>query len=331
MLFRLGLTLLLVATTSLAQWVRQKVDTTASLRGLAVVNKKIIWASGTSGTVIRTVDGGKTWNIITVPGAEKLDFRDIEAFDANNAYILSIGNGDLSRIYETADGGTKWKLLYKNTDEKAFFDAMSCGITSCYVLGDPVNGKFTLGIVSGDAGRFTFLGSAPPAIDGEAAFAASGTCLIVWDNMIWFVSGGTAAHVFRSFDSGRTWAMANTPLAHGAAGAGAFSIAMFDEHVGIIVGGDYQKPDETRDTLAFTDDGGRTWRIHSGLTGYRSGVTYVNRKMIIAVGTNGSDVSRNGGKTWSVLGSENLNAVQSTGPRATWAVGPKGMVVKLKP
>src|SRR5947208_1591342 len=95
----LGITLLTITTN--AQWLRQQVDTTASLRGLAVVNEKIVWASGTGGAVIRTIDGGKTWNVITVPGAEKLDLRDIEAFDANTAYILSIGNGDSSRIYKS--------------------------------------------------------------------------------------------------------------------------------------------------------------------------------------------------------------------------------------
>src|SRR4029077_16099330 len=92
-----------------AQWIKQNVNTTASLRGLSVVNEKVVWASGTGGTVIRTIDGGKTWNVITVPGSEKLDFRDIEAFDANTAYILSIGNGEASRIYKTIDGGKNWQ------------------------------------------------------------------------------------------------------------------------------------------------------------------------------------------------------------------------------
>src|SRR5437868_1139376 len=109
-----------------AQWIKQKVDTTASFRGLSVVNEKVIWASGTGGTVIRTADGGKTWKIMIVPRAEKLDFRDIEAFDASIAYILSIGNGDNSRIYKTIDGGATWKLQFKNTNEKAFFDAIAC-------------------------------------------------------------------------------------------------------------------------------------------------------------------------------------------------------------
>src|SRR5690348_6541610 len=121
-----GLALLLVSVPIQAQWVRQKVDTIASFRGLAVVNEKVVWASGTNGTVIRTIDGGKTWNVRQVPGAEKLDFRDIEAFDANTAYILSIGNGDASRIYKTIDGGKTWKLQFRNDDPKKFFDAIAC-------------------------------------------------------------------------------------------------------------------------------------------------------------------------------------------------------------
>src|SRR5215468_7273633 len=128
-----------------AQWIKQNVNTTAGFRGLSVVNEKIVWASGTGGTVIRTIDGGKTWNVMTVPGAEKLDFRDIEAFDANTAYILSIGNGESSRIYKTVDGGKTWDLQFKNANEKAFFDAVACwDRQTCVALSDPVDGKFVL-------------------------------------------------------------------------------------------------------------------------------------------------------------------------------------------
>src|SRR6476661_6935370 len=116
----------LLAIAGHAQWIKQNVNTTASLRGLSVVNEKIVWASGTGGTVIRTINGSKSWNVITVPGAEKLDFRDVEAFDANTAYILSIGNGESSRIYKTTNGGKNWQLQFKNTNEKAFFDAIAC-------------------------------------------------------------------------------------------------------------------------------------------------------------------------------------------------------------
>ena len=135
----------LASTSAHAQWIKQNVNTTASLRGLSVVSEKIIWASGAGGTVIRTIDGGKTWNVIVVPGAEKLDFRDIEAFDANTAYVLSIGNGESSRIYKTTDGGKTWNLQFKNTNEKAFFDAIACwDRNNCIAMSDPVDGQFPI-------------------------------------------------------------------------------------------------------------------------------------------------------------------------------------------
>ena len=126
------------------------------------------------------------------------------------------------------------------------------------------------------------------------------------------------------------WNAVDTGFIRGTSGSGIFSIALFDLKNGVIVGGNYEKPGETKDNLGFTTDGGETWKLGTGLTGYRSGVTYVDKKTIIAVGTNGSDITRDGGKTWKVLGKEDLNAVQAKGKRAVWAVGPKGMVVKLK-
>jgi photosystem II stability/assembly factor-like uncharacterized protein len=332
-------TIVLLSSAANAQWVRQKVDTTASFRGLAVVNEKIVWASGTDGTVIRTIDSGKTWNVITVPGAEKLDFRDIEAFDANTAYILSIGNGDLSRIYKTADGGKTWKIQFKNDDPKAFYDAIVCpSEKTCFALSDPVNGVFVL-IASYDGGDTwnTDYGTngLPKALAGEAAFAASGTAMVqMKSGTRLIVTGGTHARLLRgtpTLDYGALeWQAVETPIVSGSAGSGIFAIAMLDEKTGVIVGGNYEKPDEHDKNLAFTRDEGATWQLMPGLTGYRSGVTYIDRNTIIAVGTNGSDITCDGGKTWSAVGKENLNAVASKDSRSTWAVGPKGTVVKLK-
>lgn len=324
--------ILLFALTTTAQWVKQNVDTTASLRGLSVVSEKIIWASGTGGTVIRTIDGGKTWKVMTVAGAEKLDFRDVEAFDANTAYILSIGNGESSRIYKTTDGGATWKEQFRNKNEKAFYDAMACwDRNNCIAMSDPVDGKFVL-INTKDGGatwRLMDNDKMPPAKDGEAAFAASGTCIITQGkNNVFFVTGGSAARVFRSNNRGLSWFVADAPMVKGTPGSGIFSIAMRDMKYGVIVGGNYEKPDEAKDNLAFTNDGSKTWKLGSGLSGYRSAVTYVDKKTIIAVGTNGSDITRDGGRTWTILGKEDLNAVQSKGQKAKWAVGPKGIVVR---
>jgi len=169
------------ATSSLGQWTRIPVETKTSLRGLSVVNENIIWASGTDGTFLNTVDGGKNWTVGKISGAENLDFRDIEAFDANTAYVLSIGNGDSSRIYKTSDGGKSWRLQFKNTNEKAFFDALAFSDSQNGIaMSDPVEGFYFLIATNNGGETWKRIGEdkMPRAINGEAAFAASGTCLI---------------------------------------------------------------------------------------------------------------------------------------------------------
>ena len=334
MRFLIVFTLLLLPIAVPAQWLRQKVDTTAGFRGLAVIDRTVVWASGTGGTVIRTFDGGVTWRVITVPGAGKLDFRDIEAFDANTAYILSIGNGDASRIYKTTDGGATWKEQFRNDDPKKFFDAIACwDRDNCIAMSDPVERIFPLISTSDGGAHWASLNpKVPPAAkQDEAAFAASGTCLITeGKNTAFLVTGGGDARVYRTNDRGMTWSVSETPIVKGAAAQGIFSIAMSDARSGAIVGGDYQKPESRMLTFATTVDGGNTWGQGTDLSGYRSGVAYLDRKTLIAVGTSGSEISSNGGSTWKLLGNEDLNSVQSRGRKATWAVGPKGMVLKLK-
>jgi photosystem II stability/assembly factor-like uncharacterized protein len=316
-----------------AQWTKQTIDTKAGLRGLSVVNEKIIWASGTGGTVIKTTDGGKNWQVLKVPDAEKLDFRDIEAFDADTAYILSIGEGENSRIYKTINGGKNWKLQFKNTNPKAFFDALAFwDKNNGMAMSDPVNGKYLLmKTTDGENWQESGTDKMANAKDGEAAFAASGTCLLTQGKSnIFLVSGGADARVFRSDNRGLTWFVSETPFIKGSAGSGIFSIAMFDAKRGAIVGGDYQKPNEITNNLAFTTDGGKTWNLGKGLNGYRSGVAYIDKKTIIAVGASGSDLTTDGGKTWKNLDKENYNAVQAKGKKAIWAVGANGLAAKFK-
>lgn len=327
------LTFFILAPAVTAQWEKQAVNTTASLRGLSVVNDRTVWASGTGGTFLKTTDGGKTWKVGAVPGAEKLDFRDIEAFDAKTAYVLSIGNGENSRIYKTIDGGETWRLQFTNKIEKAFFDAIACwDKNNCIAMSDPVGGFYHLIFTRNGGKTWTPIGEdkIPPAIEGEAAFAASGTCLIVnGKSDAYLVSGGKAARVFRSTNRGLSWFVADTPIVKGTDGSGIFSIAMRDRLNGVIVGGNYEKPNETGNSLAFTTDGGKTWKLGAGLTGYRSGVAFVDKNTLIAVGSNGSDLSADGGKTWRNLDKESYNAVHAKSKTAIWVVGDKGMVAKL--
>jgi len=320
---------LLIPLAALAlHWDTQVSNTTSGLRGLSVVSRQVAWASGTNGTFLKTTDGGQHWRLGVVPGAEALDFRDVEAFDENRAYLLASGEGEDSRVYKTSDGGSHWELLFTNPDGKGFFDAMAFWNESRGILvGDPVDGQFAV-FSTTDAGRSWQRRKTPAALPGEGAFAASGTCLVTrGDGDAWFATGGPGgARVFRTHDGGHTWRVAEAPLG-GTRTAGIFSLAFADGKNGVAVGGDYQKPNAAEGTLALTHDGGKKWTSpsHSAFS-YRSGVASLGGKLVIAIGTAGSDISRDGGKTWEHFSDTNLNAVASS-DGAVWAVGPEGVIV----
>src|ERR671920_279106 len=203
------ITLLLVvcAADARAQWVAQTSGTSVRFRGVSAVNARVAWASGASGTYARTTDGGRTWRAGVVPGAENLDFRDVDAFDADTAYLLAIGEGESSRIYKTTDGGAHWALQFQNRRASAFFDCMSFWTRARGIaISDPVEGRFLV-ITTEDGGRTWRESGAsgmPAALVGEGAFAASGTCVTTGGaSDAWFGTGGPAgARVFRSRDGG---------------------------------------------------------------------------------------------------------------------------------
>jgi photosystem II stability/assembly factor-like uncharacterized protein len=275
-----------------------------NLRGLSVPNRNIVWASGTHGTYIKTLDGGRTWKVAQVPGAESLDFRDVEAFNADLAYLLAAGPGDQSRIYKTNDGGRNWSLQFTNKDPKGFFDCMGFwdkdhGIA----VGDPVDGKFQLIATDNGGKEWKPISRAklPPAIDGEGAFAASGTCLIAkYDKYVWFATGGKIARVFRSSDRGRRWAVSDTPIISGEPSQGIFSIAFKNEREGIVVGGDYKNLKSAYNNIASTSDGGVSWKLETVKDSvYLSAATYLERNQILACGPEGSMAVKLGRKEWT--------------------------------
>jgi photosystem II stability/assembly factor-like uncharacterized protein len=263
----------------------------------------------------------------------KLDFRDVEAFGETTAVLLSAGPGEDSRIYKTTDGGETWSLQFKNPDRDAFFDAIAFwdeehGIA----LSDPVRGHFPL-IATNDGGaNWKRLAPAdlPSALPNEGAFAASGTCLVTHgQNDVWFGTGGAkTARVFHSSDRGQHWTVTNAPIPAGVASAGIFSIAFRDARHGMIVGGDYRQPNEPGPNAAITADGGKTWALLGRPFPYRSAVAWAKDRWV-AVGTSGSDVSSDDGKTWKPLDRENYNSVALAPTGEVWAVGPRGRVAKL--
>jgi photosystem II stability/assembly factor-like uncharacterized protein len=300
------------------------------------VSDKVAWAGGAGGTCLKTTDGGATWQQLKVPGAESLDFRDVDAFDADTAYLLSIGEGEKSRIYKTNDGGRTWQLQFTNRNPKAFFDAMAFWDAKRGVaVSDPVDGHLLIIKTSDGGATWTEVPAAnvPAALPNEGAFAASGTCVAVQGrNNAWIVTGGGAARVFRSTDGGNTWQVAATPIISGAQATGIFSVAFKDAKNGVIVGGDYTKESEARDNAAISGDGGHTWTLTKSLPGgFRSGVVYANHgktTAILAVGPKGTDYTLNNGASWTSLGTAGYHAVGFAGATA-WAVGEGGRIGKF--
>lgn len=177
----------------------------------------------------------------------------------------------------------------------------------------------------------------PPAFDGEAGFAASGSGVAVQPGgHAWFDTGGPEARVFRSSDFGRTWTVASTPIRSGAGSSGIFSLAFRDSLHGVAVGGDYTLPEETAGNAARTSDGGLTRTLIESATpaGFRSAVAYLPGAagtMLVAAGTSGSDYSLDDGETWSSLGTEVHNSLSFAGsPCDGWTAGPEGRIARLR-
>ncbi len=315
-------------------WELTPTGSTARLRGLSAVSERVAWASGSVGTVLRTTNKGATWQSVGPPGTSALQFRDIEAFDANTALIMSLGDTpDAFRIYRTTDGGQTWTLVFQNTEPTAFYDCMAFfdrhrGLA----LSDPINGRFRI-LGTSDGGRSWQIVNAqmPPALPLEFAFAASGQCITTAGGRdAWFGTGGDAvARVFHSSDRGQTWTVANTPVRSGPS-AGVFALAFRDPRHGLAAGGDFLLETASPDAHALTNDGGASWSLATGAPDeYRSGAHWVTGRDAIIVGPSGSDATHDAGHTWHRFDNGSFDTVDCAGGHACWASGANGRVAFL--
>jgi photosystem II stability/assembly factor-like uncharacterized protein len=315
-------------------WHDTPTGSSASLRGLSAVSANIAWASGSGGTVLRTVNRGATWQSVGPPGTENLQFRDIEAFDADNAVILAAGNGTDSRIYVTSDAGQHWTLAFVNEDPNAFYDCMTFfDDRRGLALSDPPDGiKFRILSTSNGGRTWSILNPAgmPPALPGEFAFAASGQCITSHGHRAWFGTGAQAqARVFRSDNRGQTWSVSATPMNSGPS-SGIFALAFRSQQHGLAVGGDFDAANPSTNNFASTRDGGSSWQlVPSAPPEYRSGATWVNGNTVLVVGPSGSDFSADHGATWRRFDNGSLHTTDCANPNACWASGANGRVAYL--
>jgi photosystem II stability/assembly factor-like uncharacterized protein len=309
----------------------------ASFRGLSAVDSLTAWLSGTQGGFAVTNDGGVGWVTGAVPGADSLDFRDVEAFPGGTAYLMSAGSGPLSRIYKTTDRGETWALQHTNPLEDGFFNGMAFwDPDNGMVVGDPVDGSLFLLATQdgGESWQRLERENIPKVLEGEYGFAASGTNIATFGEFgLAVVSGGPASRVFLTPDRGETWTVTEVPMASGNASSGIFSIGYGEDGAFVLVGGDYQDPERTLGTVAFSVNGGLDWALapEPNPVGFRSCVAWredPNWPMWVAVGTSGSSFSLDGGRNWVSFDEGPFNVVAFGGPRG-WAAGPDGRVAKL--
>ncbi|MBC7615093.1 MAG: oxidoreductase [Pedobacter sp.] len=284
-----------------------------SMRGISVVSDRVAWVSGSNGQVGKTLNGGETWEWTTPKGYEKLDFRDIEAFDDQNAVVVNAGTP--AYILVTADGGKSWRETYKNIDSAIFLDGMGFwNRKEGIIFGDPINNKMQL--LKTIDGGLTWNNISDNLkkkfVMGEAGFAASGTTIRTGnDGKVWIASGGKVSNIYYSPNYGKKWKVYHCPIIQGESSTGPFSIGFSDAKTGIVVGGNYLKDKEHTNNVLLTTNGGKNWtKPTTPVLGYRSAVEHIKDQLWFATGSSGTDYSSDGGQNWTNISALNFNAIQ---------------------
>jgi photosystem II stability/assembly factor-like uncharacterized protein len=324
-----------ITVASSAQQIQQlTTGTKTHIRGLSVVSDKVVWVSGSNGTVGLSTDGGKNWKWMKPAGHEKRDFRDIEAFDEKSAVIIAVDSPAI--ILKTVNGGFTWRVAYENKQSGMFLDAMEFwNEQSGIVLGDPVKGKFFVARTfdGGDSWQDIEYNRLPAADSGEACFAASGTNVRSLDrDEACFVSGGKRSRLFWKGNP------IEIPIVQGKETTGANSIAVRDKkkisnsrHF-VVVGGDFTADTVSAKNCAITADGGKTWsNPQTPPHGYRSCVEYITDDKLIACGTSGVDISDDGGKNWKLITKEGYHVCRKAKKgKAVFLAGSNGRIAILE-
>jgi photosystem II stability/assembly factor-like uncharacterized protein len=321
----------------------QDSGTKNNLIAASALNERVVWASGRNGTFTVTTDGGQTWKTGIVPGAEKLEFRDVEAVSEKAAYLLSVGQqpGDF-RIYRTDDGGANWTMQFQNQTPKAFYDCFAFwkGTNRGLAQSDSVDGAFP-DLHTADGKTWQDISSKlPPALPDEGSFASSGTCVTTQGSKnVWIATGNSAgrARVLVSNDGGDVWKAYNTPLTS-AQGAGAFSIAFRDAQNGILGGGALKPGGTDPAAVAASHDGGKNWTLTNPppVKGTIFGLSYLGdakqdkRAVVVTANDGGAAWSPDEGTTWFALPDvSGYWGIAFASPKAGWLVGTKGRILKV--
>ncbi len=298
-------------------------DSICYARGIIFKNNRIYTANSNGKIYSTNLRSKKSKELNTDTKLEEL--RDIAIV---NKFIYGLQSGTTGKLIEISPKN-EIRIIEYDFWKGIFLDGMDFHNNTGFIMGDPVNDKFSL-FYSKDAGKtWEKCKGEVNADKGEAGYAASGTNVqVLNDSTFIFVSGGSTNRFYKSTDYGQTWGYSVIPFNSGE-GIGAFSVCFNNELEGIAVGGNYQKPLNPDKTVFYTLDGGKNWEgSFSGLTGYKSCVYYKNG-IFYACGTNGLDYSKDGGQNWYSLLKGNFFTMTSD-EKYLYLTAPKSCIQKIK-
>jgi photosystem II stability/assembly factor-like uncharacterized protein len=333
----------------------QESGTTVRFYAVSPIDANVVWASGNLGTFARTLNGGQTWVSRVVPGAETLQFRDVEGVSKDVAYLLAAGAGENSRILKTEDGGNTWTEQIRNTDPNGFWDCFAFWTPRRGILmADSVNNRFPVHRTT-DGQHWADIGDRlPRAQDGEGGFAASGTCAATQGGSnAWLATGAAAvARIVRTTDGGNTWHSSATPIQpQGTPTSGNVSVDFRDARRGVVGGGDVVAAGPQKN-VARSRDGGKTWSLTTPtpFPGAVFGITYTRNhreddaedgdddddggdsavRRVAATGPGGAAWSPDEGGSWNSLpGITNCWAVAFATQRTGWLGCGAGRIFRI--
>jgi photosystem II stability/assembly factor-like uncharacterized protein len=258
------------------------------------------------------------------------EFRAI-AHTSSDFFMLSVATPAL--LYKTGNQG-RMELVYTEEGENVFYDAMAFwNDKEGLAIGDSRGGCLSI-IITRDGGyswNKLSCNQLPESMDGEGAFAASNTNIVIHGNNAWV--GTTKGRVLYTDDKGFSWNVVQTPILRNKPTQGIYSMDFYDNLLGIAIGGDYTDPDNRSANKAITRDGGKNWQLlaENEEPGYKSCIRFVpnsDGKEIVALGFTCISYSNDMGMNWKALSDEGFYTIRFLNDSVAYAAG-KNRIAKL--
>jgi photosystem II stability/assembly factor-like uncharacterized protein len=306
-----------------------------SLRAIALSTDRVYYAGDKNRVGYVFLDKSQKFERIIKNDTLNFEFRSI-ALAGNSIFALNVGNPAL--LYKFSNRLIDKKLVYQENNEKIFYDSMQFwNEKEGIAFGDPTNGCLSLIITrdKGETWKKINCDGLPKFEEGEAGFAASNSNISIVGNKTWIVSGGKKARVFYSSDKGKNWKVYETPIVQGESMTGIFTSHFYNDKLGVIAGGNYDKPNQNFQNKALTTDGGKTWKLiaeNSGF-GYASCIQFFPKSggnKLLCVGAKGIFYSQDKGKSWFQMSQDaTFYTIRFIDERTAIAAG-KNKIVRFK-